>query len=197
MVFLIIFFLRQNTGSASSATVVAKEDGTNSKAIIDNKVDTEIKNIKQEIAGGKGNSVSADTSKSTKNKVDDKEPEVKPFDPEIEYKRILSISPMIVFSKSYCPYSQRLKNLFANEYEFQPIYKVIELDKHENGAELQRYIGTKTGRSTVPNVMINGVSRGGCDDFLQLHEEKTLLDHFKKWSGSKISIEKVTVPSNS
>ncbi len=102
----------------------------------------------------------------------------------------------MVFSKTYCPYSKRLKSILK-EYTFDPEFVVVELDKHENGAELQKFIGGKTGRSTVPNVIINGISRGGCDDFAGLHDQNTLLDSLKQWGGSTLTVDKPKKGGNS
>ena len=75
-------------------------------------------------------------------------------------------------------------------------YVVLELDKHEHGAELQKYIGDVTGRSTVPNVVINRVSRGGSDDLRALHKDGKLLDSLKEWGGKQLTVSKNQKPSN-
>lgn len=76
-----------------------------------------------------------------------------------------------VFSKSYCPYCKRAKNLFATKYADAEI-KVIEcvsrqldslrslsvpfrLDERDDGSEIQDYLAQKTGQRTVPNVFIS------------------------------------------
>ncbi|AGO12371.1 AaceriAER017Cp [[Ashbya] aceris (nom. inval.)] len=119
------------------------------------------------------------------------------FDPAKVYTQILSMSPMVVFSKSSCPYSLRLKELLAKNYEFSPEYYVVELDKHKNGAELQKYIAKTTGRSTVPNLVLNGVTRGGCDTIVDLHKTGELLQSLRKWADGKITVTQKQRPSNS
>ncbi|CDO94868.1 unnamed protein product [Kluyveromyces dobzhanskii CBS 2104] len=194
MVLFVLFFIRHN---AEYATRSFSGDSVSNEA----KVDNDINNIREGIAGTKGSAVSADVKNADKNVAAgtkgstdsdlDLAAEVEGYDPAAEYKDILSASPMVVFSKTRCLFSKRIKALLT-EYEFDPVFTVIELDTHENGADLQKYIGSKTGRSTVPNVVINGISRGGCDDFVKLDEDKTLLDSLKTWGGSTLSVKKAS-----
>lgn len=65
---------------------------------------------------------------------------------------------IVVFSKTYCPYSKNLKRLFANNGIRA---KYIEVDKLRNGAEVQRTLSMKSGRTTVPQVFQNGQFIGG------------------------------------
>lgn len=75
---------------------------------------------------------------------------------------------MIIFSKTYCPFSKKAKAILLDGYVVDPPPHVVELDVHPQGAELQSLLGEKTGRNTVPNVMVNGVSIGGGDDVAEL-----------------------------
>ncbi|CAI4037255.1 hypothetical protein SMKI_02G1230 [Saccharomyces mikatae IFO 1815] len=118
------------------------------------------------------------------------------FDAAAEYDKILKKSPMIVFSKSFCPFSKKLKTLLAESYTFSPSYYVVELDKREHTSELQEHIEKSTGRRTVPNVVIDGISRGGCDEITALHENDKLLNSFKEWSSGKFTVEAIS-PSQS
>lgn len=119
------------------------------------------------------------------------------FDAAKTYNEILSLSSMVVFSKSTCPLSSGLKQLLNNNYEFLPDYQVVELDKHANGAELQKYVTKTTARSTVPNLVINGVSRGGHDSIMELHKTGELLESLRKWANGKITVTQKQRPSNS
>ncbi|EGY21873.1 glutaredoxin domain-containing protein [Verticillium dahliae VdLs.17] len=49
------------------------------------------------------------------------------------------------------------------------------LDEHPIGKALQDFLAAKTGRSTVPNVLINSVSIGGFDDVHDLDERQKLV----------------------
>lgn len=99
-----------------------------------------------------------------------------------------SVPPVIVFSKSYCPHSKRAKTMLLEDYVIKPTPLVIELDIIKDGDKLQKYLHLLTGRRTVPNIMIDGVSRGGASDIAELGEE--LPAKFKEWGNNKLTIKK-------
>ena len=78
---------------------------------------------------------------------------------------------VIVFSKSYCPYCSKVKQLL--ESEGIP-YTVVELDQHEQGQELQRILLRLTGQRTVPNVFIKGGHVGGASETLETYRSGEL-----------------------
>ncbi|KAI3332171.1 hypothetical protein HD806DRAFT_185000 [Xylariaceae sp. AK1471] len=108
---------------------------------------------------------------------------------EVALEGILKRSPVIIFSKSYCPYSKRAKGVLLDKYTIEPTPYVVELDEHPLGKQLQALLGEKTGRTTVPNIMINGKSIGGGDDIAELDTRKTLIDKFKSMGGNKLSMK--------
>lgn len=63
---------------------------------------------------------------------------------------------------------------------------MVELDKHPLGGKLQGRLNQLTGRRTVPNVLVNGVSIGGGDDVAELDEKGTLGEKVKDLGGKKI-----------
>lgn len=73
--------------------------------------------------------------------------------------KLITKSPVFVFSKSYCPYCSRVKNAL-NSVNVK--FESVELNKIDNGEIIQDMLKQLTGRSTVPNVFINGISIGGC-----------------------------------
>lgn len=93
---------------------------------------------------------------------------------------------VIIFSKSYCPHSRRAKTILLEKYIIDPPPFVVELDQHPHGLQLQALLADKTGRRTVPNVLINGVSIGGGDDVAGLHAKKTLIDKINEFAGKKM-----------
>ncbi|KIW95227.1 uncharacterized protein Z519_03811 [Cladophialophora bantiana CBS 173.52] len=127
-----------------------------------------------------------------------------------ELQSILKKSPIIIFSKSYCPYSKRAKSLLLETYTITPAPYVVELDLMTTpvpkphgadedddapaptlGRKLQDLLATLTGRRTVPNIMINAQSLGGSDDIVKMHMEGTLEEEIKKMGGKRIvSVEK-------
>lgn len=113
------------------------------------------------------------------------------FNPKKEYENILSKAPVVIFSKSYCPFSKKLKTLLEKKYNISPPPVIVELDQHENGKELQDHVGSETGRFTVPNFIVHGESKGGADDILALHDNDELVDLFHSWSKGAAKIKKL------
>lgn len=81
-----------------------------------------------------------------------------------------SREPVVVYSKSWCPYCMRVKKLLGSlGYEIE----VIELDE-DGQPGLQEALETVSGQYTVPNVYIGGKHIGGCDDTVALHSRGQL-----------------------
>lgn len=112
---------------------------------------------------------------------------------------ILKKSPIIIFSKSYCPYSKKAKRILLEEYKIVPAPFVHEIDlmeepkssgssAHEEtiGSRLQSKLFEMTKRRTVPNVLVHGVSIGGGDDIESLHEKGLLADKIIEIGGKRI-----------
>lgn len=108
-------------------------------------------------------------------------------DVEIELNAILKKSPVIIFSKSYCPFSKRAKYILLEKYNITPAPYVVELDEHPLGAKLQDTLAEMTGRRTVPNVLVQGKSIGGGDDMQELDETDKLIETFKSVGGTRIT----------
>ncbi|KAI8965571.1 glutaredoxin [Daldinia sp. FL1419] len=102
---------------------------------------------------------------------------------------LLKKSPVVIFSKTFCPYSKRAKGILLEKYSIDPAPYVVELDEHPLGKQLQAKLGLKTGRKTVPNIMINGKSVGGSDEIAELDSRKTLIDKFKSMGGKQLSMK--------
>ncbi|KAH6613906.1 glutaredoxin domain-containing protein [Boeremia exigua] len=105
---------------------------------------------------------------------------------ELELNAILKKSPVIIFSKSYCPFSKRAKHILLSAYTITPAPYVVELDEHPLGARLQDTLAAMTGRRTVPNVLVQGKSIGGGDDVQELDDGDKLVDTIKSLGGSRI-----------
>jgi glutaredoxin len=106
--------------------------------------------------------------------------------------RKLTISKVIIFSKSYCPYSKKAKHILLDIYKITPPPYVVELDLHELGPQLQAQLGQMTGRKTVPNILINGRSIGGGDDVQLLHDSGELAEKVKSMGGKRMEVTLVT-----
>ena len=73
--------------------------------------------------------------------------------------------------------------MLLEKYDITPAPNVVELDRYEYGAELQSYLTEKSGRRTVPNVLVGKSfeSRGGCDEFEKLHKDNDLIKLLVEW----------------
>ena len=92
--------------------------------------------------------------------------------------------PVLLYTKSTCPFSQRAKQLLklANVSAH-----VIELDTRDDGGPIQEALNTVTGHKTVPNITIWGEFIGGCDDLLRLYSSGALKEKLLKHSVPKFT----------
>jgi len=68
-----------------------------------------------------------------------------------------------IYTKAFCPYCTRAKRLLAS--------KGVEVEEHDitmGGTGRQEMIGRANGRTTVPQVFIDGAHIGGSDDLAAL-----------------------------
>ncbi|XP_057194693.1 thioredoxin reductase 3 [Triplophysa rosa] len=86
-------------------------------------------------------------------------------------KELVDSSQVLVFSKSYCPYCVKVKELFK---ELNVKCNAVELDLMEDGTNYQDLLHEMTGQKTVPNVFINKKHIGGCDNTLKAHKDGVL-----------------------
>ncbi|KAK5168037.1 uncharacterized protein LTR77_006605 [Saxophila tyrrhenica] len=105
---------------------------------------------------------------------------------ETALNEVLKKGPIIVFSKSYCPFSKKAKHILLDLYNISPPPYVVELDQHELGPGLQKALEKMTGRRTVPNVLVNGRSIGGGDDIEELHVSDKLMSTISTMGGKRI-----------
>ncbi|OQD63162.1 hypothetical protein PENPOL_c010G01445 [Penicillium polonicum] len=114
------------------------------------------------------------------------EKERKEAEATTELNAILKRAPIIVFSKSYCPYSKKAKLILLEHYSIEPKPFVVELDKHPLGPYLQALLAQSTGRRTVPNVLVSGKSIGGGDDIAALDRSDELASTLRQMGGKWI-----------
>lgn len=75
--------------------------------------------------------------------------------------RYLLTTTLAVFSKSYCPYCTASKNLLSS---LDAKFYTIELDKVDDGADIQAALAELSGQRTVPNIFISKKHIGGNSD---------------------------------
>ncbi|CAN6451030.1 unnamed protein product [Victoria cruziana] len=86
-------------------------------------------------------------------------------------RKTVSSNPIVIFSKSYCPYCRRAKTVFQ---KLNRTPYVVELDQRDDGADIQDALQQLFGRRTVPQVFINGKHLGGSDDTVEAYENGEL-----------------------
>ncbi|XP_037086398.1 thioredoxin reductase 1, cytoplasmic-like isoform X2 [Pollicipes pollicipes] len=92
-------------------------------------------------------------------------------DPAAVADKFINDNKVAVFSKSWCPFCEKVKNLLkTNNIPFE----AYELDLSEDGAAIQDALLERTAQKTVPNVFVNGQHLGGCDTTLQAHADGRL-----------------------
>jgi glutaredoxin len=94
---------------------------------------------------------------------------------------------VIIFSKSYCPYSMKAKHILLEGYTISPAPFVVELDKHPIGKEIQAILKETTGRGTVPNILVNGKSIGGGDDIAAMDQSDDLATRLREYGGKWVA----------
>lgn len=75
---------------------------------------------------------------------------------------------VIIYSKANCPYCVWAKKLLDNK---KVSYQEVRIDLDENE---QRTMERLSGRRTVPQIFINGLSIGGFDDLSALEKAGNL-----------------------
>eukprot|EP00761_Pharyngomonas_kirbyi_P008408 gb/GECH01008419.1/.p1 GENE.gb/GECH01008419.1/~~gb/GECH01008419.1/.p1 ORF type:complete len:175 (+),score=41.86 gb/GECH01008419.1/:1-525(+) len=79
---------------------------------------------------------------------------------------------VLVFSKTYCPFCLRVKELFQRRMPgvIDDLH-IVELDMIPEGDEMQSVLEEKTDQRTVPSVWINQKHFGGCDKTLSAYQQ--------------------------
>lgn len=72
-------------------------------------------------------------------------------------------NPVIVYSKTWCPYCAQVKQLFS---QLEVPAKIVELDQVVEGDDVQAALFEVSASRTVPQVFINDQFVGGADDTL-------------------------------
>jgi glutaredoxin 3 len=78
------------------------------------------------------------------------------------------VADVTIYSSDWCPYCRRAKALLKSKsVNFQVNVEEICVDGH---ADLRAEMAARAGRSTVPQIWINGQHIGGCDDLYALEQ---------------------------
>jgi glutaredoxin 3 len=89
--------------------------------------------------------------------------------------KLIQGSPVVLFSKTYCPYCAKAKSILS---DFHANAEILELDTRPDGADIMSALTELTGQKTVPNIYIKGKHIGGCSDLITLKESGQLKQLF-------------------
>lgn len=92
--------------------------------------------------------------------------------------KLIKENDVMVFSKSYCPYCSRAKNLLK-KLQVKRL-DVLELDHLADGFEIQSELSERSGQRTVPSIWIKGKFFGGSSDLLEAHQNGSLQKLFEQ-----------------
>lgn len=80
---------------------------------------------------------------------------------------------VVIYSKTYCPYSKATKELFRSKLPSAQV-KVVELDREPDGRMMQQLLLAKNGVRTVPNVYVRNQHVGGNDKVQDAYRKGSL-----------------------
>ena len=91
---------------------------------------------------------------------------------EQKVQALINENPVMIFSKSYCPFCKQTKDLLKRG---KVAHKVVELDRDsKTGSAMQKYLQKLTGQRTVPNCFVGKQHIGGNDDMQAAAKNGTL-----------------------
>ncbi|THU95503.1 thioredoxin-like protein [Dendrothele bispora CBS 962.96] len=178
--------LRDSSSNLSRANIVSlvkfKQQGPNNNQLSSKKVD-EIYGLIHLVTGGDEEHQHVLVNKGDFDPTEPVGMEVyapgEVMDWEEEMERLNDVFPVVVFSKSFCPFSARAKRLLE-EYELVPQPMVIEVDLRDDATQIKALLTRLTSQSTFPNIIVQGKSIGGSDDLKRLHESGALKKLLEK-----------------
>ncbi|KAJ2455031.1 hypothetical protein EV183_001135 [Coemansia sp. RSA 2336] len=95
--------------------------------------------------------------------------------------QLIKRNRVMVFSKTYCPYSREAKSLLSQYQKDHGLaFDVLEADLEANPLEVKAALGKISSRFTFPNIFVDGQSIGGGDELRQLHANGELIALFKE-----------------
>merc|ERR1712241_312629 len=89
-------------------------------------------------------------------------------------KNAIPSTPVVLVSKSYCPYSLRAKYILESYGVDDSKMKIFNIEREPNMNEIQSYMSQITGDSTVPRIFIDGQFLGGAEELATLHYSQKL-----------------------
>ncbi|KAJ2458030.1 hypothetical protein GGF42_002329 [Coemansia sp. RSA 2424] len=100
---------------------------------------------------------------------------------EQKVRQLIQRNRVMVFSKTYCPYSRSAKRLLSKYKDTHGLeFVVLEADLEPDPMEVKAALGKLSGRLTFPNIFVDGQSIGGSDDLHAKHASGDLATLLQK-----------------
>lgn len=106
-----------------------------------------------------------------------------------EIQRLIRQYPVVVFSKTFCPYCRTAKDLLEKySLDKEKFYHLVELDRFdkEETEKYQNELEKLTGDRSVPRIFIRSKCIGDEDDLKQLENDGKLKDLLKTGQSAEI-----------
>lgn len=97
-------------------------------------------------------------------------------------KQLIEDNKVVLFVKTYCPYCKATLKTFNEAKLRVGVVRVLELDKMEDGSEIQEALKEINGQKTVPCIYISKRHVGGNSELQSLKRDgvlEFLLEDFK------------------
>ncbi|PWN42597.1 hypothetical protein IE81DRAFT_323359 [Ceraceosorus guamensis] len=92
------------------------------------------------------------------------------------------LPPLVIFSKTYCPFSARAKALLR---ELGAKFDPIEVDLRKDPEEVKSVMTLlSSGHATFPTIFLGGQMIGGADDLIALHKDLGILEGMLRGAGA-------------
>ncbi|GAA6016710.1 hypothetical protein JCM10207_000155 [Rhodosporidiobolus poonsookiae] len=98
---------------------------------------------------------------------------------EVQLEKLVRRHPVVVFSKSTCPYSRRAKERLASLNLYPPPH-IVEVDLRPDFPSLKALLARRTLHRTWPNILLGSRSIGGADDLDALIDGGELAEVFEE-----------------
>ncbi|KAJ2078532.1 hypothetical protein H4R24_004418 [Coemansia sp. RSA 988] len=100
---------------------------------------------------------------------------------ERKVRNLIGRHRVMIFSKTYCPYSKRAKDLLSQYQNERGLsFGVLEVDLEVEPMEVKAVLGRVSARLTFPNIFVDGYSIGGGDELSMMHEKGDLALMFQE-----------------
>ncbi|KAJ2508681.1 hypothetical protein GGI11_002776 [Coemansia sp. RSA 2049] len=100
---------------------------------------------------------------------------------DVRIRGLVKNNRVMVFSKTYCPYSKRAKALLGEYRSERGLeFVVLEADLEPDSMAVKQALGRISSRLTFPNIFVDGQSIGGSDELVQRHQSGELAAMLKE-----------------